>query len=265
VTRPDLAPSSDFSQASPILRGPEALDVAPYQPLWPQDQASQTRERIFGSSKPSAGDPLDVDLSGHLNDPRIAEFEGEVTRLRQQLVLQKQEAQAKLQEAIVASRLEAQRQFQRDDAARTQALVQAAKEALAQQALHLQRLESEAVRIASTALLPVFGEAVELSGLVLAMIEHQVSLLQERSVVELRLSAADDLDLEAVVTALQAHAQSEALVVADPALPRGGVRIGMRLGHVRLDLQDYAKAVRDTLREVSEAHWQNASKEGPPP
>ena len=91
------------------------------------------------------------------------------------------------------------------------------------------------------------------------------SLLQERSVVELRVSAADELDLEAVATALQAHAQSEALVVADPALPRGSVRIGMRLGHIRLDLQDYAKAVRETLREVAEAHGQYASKEGPLP
>ena len=161
------------------------------------------------------------------------------------------------------SRLEAQRQFQRDDTARTQALVQTAKEALAQQALHLQRLESEAVRIASAALQPVFGEEVELSSLVLPMIEHQVTLLQERSVVELRVSAADELDLEAVVNALRANAQSEALVAADPALPKGGVRIGMRLGHVRLDLQDYAKAVRDTLREVAEAQGQNASKEVP--
>jgi hypothetical protein len=230
------------------------LDATPYQPQRSQGQSRELKHHALGSVKPSENQVVDVDLTGRLSDPRIEEFEAEVARLRQQLLDQQQEAQIKLQEAILASRLEAQRQFQRDDAARTHALVQAAKQALAQQAQHLQNLESEAVRIAFTALRPVFGEAVGISEQVVAMIQYQVSLLQERSVVEVRLSADDELDLDAVVKALHANAQPEALVVVDPGLPKGSVRIGMRLGHVRLDFHDYAKAVREILQEIVDVH-----------
>jgi flagellar assembly protein FliH len=180
---------------------------------------------------------------------RTEQLENEVTALKEALAALQSALERKLADSRDAGRSEGQAAAERDFAARSASLAEAARHAAAAIDGRLAELEGLAALIAEAALAQLFGVTTQGSDLVTTAICRQVAALRRETVLGIHVSAVDFPDSTALDAASQACGDHELTVSSD--LSSGSCVIKLTLGELDLSLPTQWEKLSRLLHELA--------------
>jgi len=201
-----------------------------------------------GDVRPFA--PVCKPLAVVSTEPDPSEALGEeIAALRAELANSRKTAEADAREARKAGFAEGKAAAEKDDAARTAALSEAAQSVVAAWASSLERTDELATRITHAALAKLFDNMPQASDFVSGALRRQLATLERDTIVAIQVSAADFPSPESLAVTAQAVG---AVVTTDPALVAGACVIKLKLGELDIGLPTQWAALSSVLLSAAE-------------